>query len=296
MKFALVNEKKLEAQPKLRGNCISCQSDMLAKCGKVKVWHWAHKSKVSCDPWWENETEWHRAWKNHFPAEWQEIVHTDSTTREKHIADIKTDKEFVIEFQHSAITSEEASSREAFYENIVWVVNGTRLPGDYKRFCKGTKDFGSGLGSKEFGTRLGVEGFSSSIWNNIFFTWFPEECFPKRWLTASVPVYFDFQGFTQPDQPDEKRSPLWVLFPGTLSGIEMVISKIERKDFIELSSTAPHLLLAHDIRSLMAQYNQRKRAKENEENEIRKWSESQSGDLLQQLLTNSRRGRYGRFK
>jgi hypothetical protein len=29
---------------------------MTPKCGQLKVWHWAHRSTRSCDPWWENET------------------------------------------------------------------------------------------------------------------------------------------------------------------------------------------------------------------------------------------------
>jgi len=48
---------------------------MVAKCGEVRIWHWApHRSRL-CDPWWENETEWHRNWKEQFPVNWQEVVH-----------------------------------------------------------------------------------------------------------------------------------------------------------------------------------------------------------------------------
>jgi hypothetical protein len=28
------------------------------------------------DPWWENETDWRRAWKNLFPKDCREIAHT----------------------------------------------------------------------------------------------------------------------------------------------------------------------------------------------------------------------------
>ena len=49
------------------------------------------KGRRFCDPWWENETEWHRAWKDQFPADWQEIVH-HAEDGEKHIADVKTDR------------------------------------------------------------------------------------------------------------------------------------------------------------------------------------------------------------
>lgn len=234
MKFALVKGDKTEARPGLQGACINCQSDMIAKCGQVKIWHWAHKSKSSCDPWWENETEWHRAWKNHFPTEWQENIHIDSTTGEKHIADIKTDKEFVIEFQHSAIKPDEIQSREAFYKNMVWVIDGTLLKRDYLLFCKG------------------VEDFRPSIVKGFFLSFFPDECFPASWISSSVPVFFDFQGSTPIDHQDERRAPLYCLFPGRVDG-KAVVAPISRKDFIEVSSKAPHLLLAQDIRSHIAQ-------------------------------------------
>ena len=82
-----------------------------------------------CDPWWENETAWHRAWKDHFPVDWQEVVH-HSKTGERHIADVKTGDGWVIEFQHSHIKPEERRSREAFYERLIWVVDGTRRKRD----------------------------------------------------------------------------------------------------------------------------------------------------------------------
>lgn len=95
MKFALVNGCKTEPQPKLRGVCTGCQSEMVAKCGTVKVWHWSHKSKIPCDLWWEPETQWHRDWKNKFPQEWQESIHRDEQSGEKHIADGVSRQSFV---------------------------------------------------------------------------------------------------------------------------------------------------------------------------------------------------------
>jgi len=91
MKFALVNRNKIEAIKGAKGICPSCGSGLIARCGDVKINHWAHKGTRNCDIWWENETEWHRQWKNQFPKEWQEIVHFDEKG-EKHIADVKTKK------------------------------------------------------------------------------------------------------------------------------------------------------------------------------------------------------------
>jgi len=77
MRFALIDGKKTEATKGAKGLCRYCGSDLIAKCGEVKVNHWAHKGKRNCDPWWENETEWHRSWKRKFPLDWQEVIHFD---------------------------------------------------------------------------------------------------------------------------------------------------------------------------------------------------------------------------
>ena len=135
MKYALTNEERREAQPGLSGKCPGCDNPVVAKCGEVKVWHWAHHGRRICDPWWENETEWHRTWKNYFPADWQERVHFASNG-EKHIADVKTDKDWVLEFQYSHLKPEERRARSIFYQKLVWVVNGTRRPRFKAQFFK----------------------------------------------------------------------------------------------------------------------------------------------------------------
>ncbi len=124
MKYALVNGVKSETAPKLLGICQYCSKRMISKCGRIKLWHWAHSPKRNCDKWWEPETEWHRKWKNYFPKEYQEILHIDQNTHEKHIADIKTRDGLVIELQNSAILHEELESREKYYQKMVWIING----------------------------------------------------------------------------------------------------------------------------------------------------------------------------
>lgn len=51
----------------------------------------------------------------------------DTKTNEKHIADICTDDDVVIEFQNSPIHADEVRSRNSFYKRIVWVVNGSNF-------------------------------------------------------------------------------------------------------------------------------------------------------------------------
>jgi competence protein CoiA len=133
MKYADVEGERREAQRGLSGKCAYCGDAMIAKCGDYRVRHWAHTAIRTCDPWREPETEWHRAWKNHFPEAWQEIIH-HSKDGEKHIADVKSESGVVLEFQHSHLRREERESREMFYQKMVWVVDGLRRVRDRSRF------------------------------------------------------------------------------------------------------------------------------------------------------------------
>ena len=147
---------------------------MIAKCGNFVRWHWAHKARERCDPWHENETDWHRDWKSHFPEDWREVAHTDATSGEHHFADIKTEYGLVIEFQHSPIKAEELESREAFYENMIWVVDGNRT-----------------LDGVSFHGGVSAEPFELSPVTYAFEFWGRGRLL-ERWQHASAPVFFDF--------------------------------------------------------------------------------------------------------
>lgn len=139
MRFAIQDETKIEATPKAKGKCPGCGADLVARCGTRKVWHWAHKGRRHCDHWWENETEWHRNWKDHFPTEWQEVGSRDDHG-ELHIADVRTPAGLVVEFQHSYLKSAEAIKRTEFHNPILWVVDATRRPTDIDQFTRSLKD------------------------------------------------------------------------------------------------------------------------------------------------------------
>jgi competence protein CoiA len=174
MKFALVNEERREAEPHLSGLCAACGQPMVAKCGEVRLWHWAHQRSGACDHWWENETEWHRSWKGRFPLDWQEIVHR-AEGGERHIADVKTDQDWVLEFQHSYIDSEERRSREAFYPKMLWVVNGARRIRDKQQFLR-TLERGWPVGAKSQVQRVRSD-----------------ECtILREWARGGSPVFLDF--------------------------------------------------------------------------------------------------------
>jgi len=130
MKYAIINRQRAEATKDARGTCPACGSELIAKCGEIKIHHWSHKNKRNCDPWWENETEWHREWKNCFDAEWQEVVHKDEIAGEIHIADVTTPHGWTIEIQHSPMDDEERKARNSFYKKIAWVIDGTKRKTD----------------------------------------------------------------------------------------------------------------------------------------------------------------------
>src|SRR5262249_40527523 len=132
LKFALVGEERREAQRGLSAVCPVCGAPVIAKCGNIRIWHWAHRGRLACDPWWE-ETDWHRGWKGEFPEHWQEVIHR-SESGEKHIADVKTESGIVLEFQHSPLRPEERDAREDFYRTMAWVVDGLRLKKDRTQF------------------------------------------------------------------------------------------------------------------------------------------------------------------
>src|SRR5262245_10153694 len=195
MKFAIVEGKRREAQPDLSGECPDGAGAVVAKRGEVRVWHWSHWSTRDCDRWSETETEWHRAWKSHFPENWQEISHL-SESGETHRADVKTDCGVVLEFQNSFLPPDEQQSRENFYPKMLWVVNGRRRKRDKKQFfaC--------------FDARRVVNGeprIISVLWK--------DGALLREWGASRVPVYFDF-GDSEPDDAVRFDTPtLWRLNP-----------------------------------------------------------------------------------
>jgi hypothetical protein len=211
MRFALIDGKKTEATKGAKGLCPSCSSELVAKCGEVRINHWAHKGNRACDPWWENETEWHRSWKEQFPIDWQEVIHSDENG-EKHIADVKTENDWVLEFQHSYLNPEERRVRDAFYRKLVWVVDGLRRKRDRLQFRQVLNE----------STRLSMEPLMLRVR-------FPEECrLLKDWLGCSAPVFFDFQ-----EIDNSKKSILWCLLPrSSNSGTTIIV--FPKKDFIKL--------------------------------------------------------------
>lgn len=113
MEWANFEGDKIRATPNSIGYCAGCGTKLTPRCGLNNKWHWAHPPKT-CDPWYEPESKWHINWKNLFPKEQQEV------RMEDHRADIKG-KNYVVELQHSPISTDEIYERENFYRDMIWI-------------------------------------------------------------------------------------------------------------------------------------------------------------------------------
>lgn len=196
MKFAIVDGARAEAFKSGRGSCPACGSEMIARICKDKVDHWAHKRKQECDHWWENETDWHRGWKNCFDTEWQEVVHRDIASGEVHIADVSTPYGWTIEFQHSRLDDEERLSRNNFYKKIAWVVDGTRRKRDVEQLNNLLSN------SVQMKTHFPTYAVDSKAKNKLL----------EEWRCNESLVFFDFKQMDKSGQriiwfvvPDRKR-------------------------------------------------------------------------------------------
>ena len=122
MFYALLDDKKIEPAPQQKAKCPCCGKDVISRCGELNIWHWAHIVDVNCDKWYEPETEWHRNWKKIFGKESSEVIFNRDNL--KHIADIFTNDNIVIELQNSPINVDTIRARESFYgEKMIWVIN-----------------------------------------------------------------------------------------------------------------------------------------------------------------------------
>lgn len=118
MFWALNENEKVRAIPNIKAVCPICKGQVIPKCGRIKIWHWAHQNNFECDSWSEPESEWHINWKNEFPKEQQEF------TMGAHRADIRTSDRWIIELQNSSISPEEIIERENYYKRMIWLING----------------------------------------------------------------------------------------------------------------------------------------------------------------------------
>ncbi len=223
MEYALVAGVAEKPSRACSSQCPVCDAPMIAKCGerRIRAWHWAHRAAHTCDPWWENETDWHRAWKNHFPEEWQEFLQR-SGSDEKHVADVKTQSGLVIEFQHSPLPQGERLAREIFYRNMIWVVDGRKRKRDRAQFFAALK-----------------AAVVASLQPPVIAVSFPSEVALLRdWLESNVPVYFDFGDSEEGDALRFDAPILWRLDPIRRNG-EAYLTTIVKAGFLHVHLEGP---------------------------------------------------------
>ena len=139
--------------------CPICKTSLILRKGKTVSPHFAHKSLAECDTWKHDMSDWHREWQERFPEKYREVVLTLEYTEEEyrlkrnsfegkyssyeehdaawkaetgqgtpititHRADVCIGK-YVIEFQHSPLSSAEFEERIWFYTalgyDLLWV-------------------------------------------------------------------------------------------------------------------------------------------------------------------------------
>lgn len=215
MQFGLIGSQRATPLRGLKASCPICGDPLVAKCGSKIAHHWAHQGRLHCDPWWENETQWHRDWKENFPEHWREVALFD-VTGEKHQADVRTPTGLVVEFQNSPMDRLELAAREAFYRNLIWIVNaakfqkqfeiGDALPDPDAEFFKDIVFYPNGFafyrrsenldaaGNLQSMVRIyGAREIAAEINKNYIghhaFVWKKPR---SVWFEAKCPVYLDF--------------------------------------------------------------------------------------------------------
>ncbi|MDO8973877.1 hypothetical protein [Reyranella sp.] len=208
------NGERREAERGLIGQCPICEVPLKPKCGRIRVPYWSHPPG-HFEHRWEPETEWHRNWKNAFPKEWQEVGHR-AENGERHLADVKTAHGQVLEFQHSNISDDERSSREAIYGQMCWVVDGMRSKNDRKKFV--TALHLGRLVPGSFRTYIVPTGSSELL---------------RKWENSQKLVMFDFGELEEFSDPFRFGAPvLWGALPGWKNG-EAVLRPIYRTGFLD---------------------------------------------------------------
>ena len=129
MKYALVNNKKTHIKDVERGTMgLDCwlSTCVVKACKGHYMEYWKYDGeKPELPEGYENETEWHNAWKDSLKDDYVEVICGDNN---EHRADIKT-PDYVIEIQNSPISFDAAKERSFFYSKLnkdtrmVWVVN-----------------------------------------------------------------------------------------------------------------------------------------------------------------------------
>ncbi len=116
MWFARSTDSTLvKATPNAGGTCPNCAEEVIARCGQLISWHWAHLPTSAYAPGGGGpESCWHAWYKSQFPEAWREQSHGH------HRADIRTPNGLTIEVQSGPLKQSQVRAREAAWDHLIW--------------------------------------------------------------------------------------------------------------------------------------------------------------------------------
>lgn len=107
-----------ELKPSARATCVDCLGVLIAKCGEINRWHWAHEAHDATCTGSDGEGAWHRAWKM-----WAEQHGAQTEISEgRHRADIVWHDGTVYELQSNYLDAVDIANREQHWgDRLTWI-------------------------------------------------------------------------------------------------------------------------------------------------------------------------------
>ncbi len=119
--------------------CPGCGVRVIAKCGEIVTWHWAHDSGSTCA--YAHESEWHLGWKKWAYDHGCDVEKVIGS----HRADIVTPEGRVIELQSAGLEPAQIRDREDTYEDMIWIARVTEEQEERVRIGKDLNGGGKGF-------------------------------------------------------------------------------------------------------------------------------------------------------
>lgn len=101
-----------------RAKCPGCEGEVVARCGRIIINHWAHLSGVDCDPWSEPLSLWHLHWQVYLIGQGADVEAKIEKDGKTHRADARMKNGLVVELQHSHLSVDEIEEREKWPRRV----------------------------------------------------------------------------------------------------------------------------------------------------------------------------------
>lgn len=159
--------------------CPDCNGILIAKRGKLKIWHWAHKSNnTHCG---HTETNWHLAMKLAYYNfnNWEIEVPIDIKGKKFRVDTMNKDTNNIREFVHclSPYYFDKHIALKQDGKNILWILDGEKFVSKRCKWCRNGNGYRKMLteGAYYFHRQVGtIIHYGDNLWkewkNNV---WFP---------------------------------------------------------------------------------------------------------------------------